>query len=328
MVLRVGVRTLVSLLAVIVTGVALHSQQGGPSDAGSRSAVTKAVWEDWMANRTNWGRWGKDDQLGALNLITPEKRKAAIALATTGTTVSLAHRPALSPRTPEWGPYLDIDPLRGGGFAQEHLQMMYHGLSFTHIDALCHASHNDAFYNGYTASEVMSETGCSKLSIDNLAGGIVTRGIVIDIPYLKGVEALPPGTHVYPEDIEAFEEMAGISIGSGDAIFLHTGRWSRPEATLEGTSGYDLSVAPWLKGRDVAIVGGDGGQDVGQIEGLAVPLHKYIIVALGANIIDAADLQAAVEAARRLKRWEFMLTVLPVAVPHATGFPVNPIAVF
>ena len=325
MTLRSGVRALVVLLALIVIGVALDAQQGGPADSPSRSAVTKTVWEDWMTNQTNWGRWGKDDRLGALNLITPEKRKKAIALATTGTIVSLAHRPPLVPRTPERGPYLAIKPLRAGGFAQEHLEMMYHGLSFTHIDALCHVSHNDTFYNGYPAREVMSETGCSNLAIDTLAGGIVTRGIVIDIPYLKGVEALPPGTHVYPEDIEAFEKMAGIRIGSGDAIFLHTGRWSRPE---ESVSGYDLSVAPWLKRRDVAIVGGDGGQDVGQIEGLAAPLHKYIVVALGANIIDAADLQIAVETARRLKRWEFMLTVLPVAVPQATGFPVNPIGIF
>ena len=322
-----SVRALIPLLVLIVIGAAPRAEQGGLSDTGSRSAVTKTEWEDWMANLTNWGRWGKDDQLGALNWITQEKRKTAIALATTGTVVSLAHRPSLVPR-PEQGPYLAIRPLRVGGFGQEHLELMYHGLSFTHIDALCHVSHNGLFFNGYPAAEVISDTGCSKLAIDNLAGGIVTRGIVIDIPHVRGVEALPPGTHVYPEDIEEFEKMAGIRIGSGDAIFLHTGRWSRPEASMESPSGYDLSVAPWLKTRDIAIVGGDGGQDVGQIEELAVPLHQYIVVALGANIIDAADLQVAVEVARRLNRWEFMLTVLPVAVPQATGFPVNPIATF
>ena len=328
MTLRNGVWVFVFGLQVVVVGVALDAQRSGSADSPSRTAVSKTVWEDWMTSQTNWGRWGKDDQLGALNLITDEKREQAIALATTGTIVSLAHRPSLVARTPEQGPYLALTPIGVAGFAQEHLEMMYHGLSFTHIDALCHASHNDRFYNGYAPSEVMSDTGCSKLAIDNLAGGIVTRGIVIDIPYLKGVDALPLGTHVYPEDIEAFEKMAGIRIGSGDAIFLHTGRWSRPEATMESPSGYDLSVAPWLRRRDVAIVGGDGGQDVGQVEGLAAPLHKYILVALGANIIDAADLQAAADTARRLERWEFMLTVLPVAVPHATGFPVNPIGIF
>jgi kynurenine formamidase len=179
-------------------------------------------------------------------------------------------------------------------------------------------------YNGYSFQETVKEGGCQKLGIDALPNGIVTRGILIDIPRLKGVPSLPPGTHVYPEDIEAWEKQAGIKISPGDAIFLHTGRW-----TTGQTSGYDISVAPWLRARDVALVSGDGTQDVGQIQGLPpLPLHHFVLVALGANILDNADLRALAETAARLGRWEFMLTVAPIATHGGTGSPVNPLAIF
>ena len=154
-------------------------------------------------------------------------------------------------------------------------------------------------------------------------GGIVTRGILIDIPRLKGVAALEGGSHVYPEDIEAWEKQAGVKIGAGDAIFLHTGRWATGR-----TSGYDITVAPWLKARDVALVGSDGTQDVSLVEGYTLPLHKYILIGLGANIIDNADLTSLSETAAKLKRWEFLFVAGPIATPGGTGSPLNPLAIF
>jgi len=318
---------LVVSAVTLAAGWTLHAQQA-PAAGATPPTVTKAMWEGWMKNQTNWGRWGKEDQLGAMNLVTPAKAKQALALAREGTVVSLAHKPVIIPKSkPDGISYLEIklNWLKDSEFTIEDQQVAFHGSSFTHMDALCHGDYNGTTYNGYPVKEVITETGCTKLAIDNLAGGIVTRGIVIDIPQLKGVKVLPPGTHVYPADIEAFEKMAGLKIGPGDAIFMHTGRWS---STAPQHAGYDITVGPWLRERGVSIVSSDAIQDVSTIEGLTLPLHHYMLVGLGINIIDNADLEKAVETARRLKRWEFMLTVLPVAVPGGTGFPVNPIAIF
>jgi kynurenine formamidase len=161
------------------------------------------------------------------------------------------------------------------------------------------------------------------MGISGLAGGIVTRGVLIDIPRLKGLDALETGTHVYPKDIEAWERRTGVTISAGDAIFLRTGR-----QVNNNSSGYDITVAPWLKERDVALVGSDGIQDVGQIRGTALPFHKLVLVALGANIFDNMALEALAETAARLNRWEFLLVAAPIPNPGGTGSPLNPLAIF
>ena len=161
------------------------------------------------------------------------------------------------------------------------------------------------------------------MGINGLAGGIVTRGVLLDIPRLKGLDALESGTHVYPEDIEAWERRTGVTVSAGDAIFLRTGRWKN-----DNRSGYDITVAPWLKQRDVALIGSDGTQDVGQIPGTVLPFHKLVLVALGANIFDNMDLEALAETAVRLNRWEFLLVAAPIPNPGGTGSPLNPLAIF
>ena len=97
----------------------------------------------------------------------------------------------------------------------------------SHIDGLCHILYKGQTYNGYATADVNTPAGCAKLSIDNLKQGIITRGVLIDIPRLRGVPYLEPGTAVYAEDIEAWEKKAGVRIGPGDAILLRTGRWAR-----------------------------------------------------------------------------------------------------
>src|SRR5262245_33136150 len=285
-------KLLVVSAAVVVIGASGWAAQGRQGqDAGTkRPAVTKQQVDRWMKENNNWGRWGKDDQLGAMNLVTDAKRKQAIALAKTGTAVSLARRPVLIPKSKAEGAgaHLEIELNHlDVGYTVENQMIGFHGSTFTHIDALCHGDEAGVLYNGYQLKDVVQKGACAKLGINGLAGGVVTRGILIDIPRLKGVAALEGGSHVYPEDIEAWEKQAGVKIGAGDAIFLHTGRWATGK-----TSGYDITVAPWLKTRDVSIVGSDGTQDVSLVDGYTLPLHKYILIALGANIIDNADLTA------------------------------------
>jgi kynurenine formamidase len=316
---------------VVLMGVAWAPQtqeapQPATSSEGRHPAITKQQVDKWMTELSNWGRWGKDDQLGTMNLITEAKRKQAVALAKSGTVVSLAHKPPLVPKAQAQsaGAFLQIHlNLLPAAFTTEEQQLAFHGSSFTHIDALCHGDYEGKIYNGYALKESVTEAGCKKLGIDALHGGVVTRGVLIDIPRLRGVSHLEPGTHVYQEDIEAWERRAGVTISSGDAIFLHTGRWQTGK-----TSGYDVSLVPWLKKRDVALLSSDGIQDVSEVEGTILPLHHYTLVALGANILDNAELTELSETAARLKRWQFLFVTAPVATPGGTGSPVNPLAIF
>jgi kynurenine formamidase len=177
--------------------------------------------------------------------------------------------------------------------------------------------------------------GCGKLGIEALKAGVITRGILIDIPRLRGVPYLDPGTAVYTRDIEAWEKKSGVRVTSGDAVLLYTGRWARRAAMgpwrLPGpVAGFHVSIGRWLKERDVAIVGSDAATDVtpARFDGLFEPLHHLIFAGLGAPILDALDLEAVAQTAAKLGRWEFMLSVAPIPVTGGTGGPVNVLATF
>ena len=314
------VRGLAALTAVWLAG-------GWTLPGQERATITKAQVDRWMQELSNWGRWGADDQLGAVNLITQAKRRQALALATTGEVVSLSLpirvvSPPDNPSSTAAFTSLRVTNIQSG-FLMERQQVAFHGSTVSHLDALCHAHHEGKVYNGIALDEVFDETGCTQMGISGLAGGIVTRGVLLDIPRLKGVDALETGTHVYPEDIEAWERQTGVTVSAGDAIFLRTGR-----RVNNNRSGYDITVAPWLKQRDVALVGSDGTQDVGQIPGAVLPFHKLVLVALGANIFDNMALEALAETAARLNRWEFLLVAAPIPNPGGTGSPLNPLAIF
>ena len=281
---------------------------------------------------SNWGRWGADDEQGTLNLITPAKTRRAAELVRSGITVSLAHNP-MPGEAPD-NPDAAFDHVMGRNLRSDTYRFTYHGYGVSHIDALCHFAHNGRLYNNVPTSASTSE-GCGKNGIHNLKSGIVTRGILLDLPRLKGVPYLEPMTPIYIEDIEAWERQAGVTVSAGDAIFVYTGRWARREALgpwqVSGNSaGLHASVIPWIKERDVAFVGSDAATDVmpSMVEGITQPLHTFLIAALGSNIFDNMDLEALAETAARLNRWEFMLMAGPIPVTGGTGSPLNPIAVF
>jgi len=316
---------------------AAGQQPGGGRGAAQGAAVndsrtSKEELERWMTELSNSGRWGKDDQLGAANLITPAKRKQALALAKSGETVSLSHDTTMEKAVDVADPLAhQINILGERGIAVEKQEVSFHGSIFTHLDAFCHVSHDGKLYNGFLFKDVVSrDGGCSKLGITVFKKGIVTRGILLDIPRLKGVPYLEPGTHVYREDVEAWEKKAGMKVAPGDAIFLRTGRWARRDKVgpFANFAGYDGSFAPFLKERGVALIGSDAVQDVGNVPGFPLPIHQIALVALGINIFDNADLEAVAEAAARHNRWEFLLFAAPIPVPNGTGSLINPIAVF
>jgi len=202
-----------------------QAQTGAPAQLRNRQDFAR-----WMAELSNWGRWGKDDQLGALNLVTPEKRKQALALIREGVPVSLARDVEKEKAADNGSPFQHLMDRTGannpGYSCADTFKVSYHGMAHTHIDSLCHMFYEGRMYNGFAQTNVTSD-GAQKLGILNLKQGIMSRGVLIDIPVLKGVEFLEPGTPIYPEDLDAWEKKTGIKVSSGDVILIRTGRWAR-----------------------------------------------------------------------------------------------------
>ncbi|MBM3776082.1 MAG: cyclase family protein [Acidobacteria bacterium] len=315
-----------------VCAAALFSQQ-------SRQKVTAETVERWMQELSNWGRWGKQDQLGAVNLITPAKRKQAAALVREGVSVSLARSTEKEKAVDNDSPFGHAMIHTGknllvGQYTLDTISVSYHGWAHTHMDALCHMFYKGRMYNGFPQTEV-TEKGAAKLAVDTLKSGILTRGVLMDIPRLKGVGYLEPGTPIYPEDLEAWEKQAGIKVSSGDVVFIRTGRWARreekgPWQVATKSAGLHASCAPWLKARDVAMLGSDAASDVmpSGVDGISQPVHQLVLIALGMPIFDNCDLEAVSREAARRKRWEFHLSAAPIPVTGGTGSPLNPIATF
>ena len=173
--------TVPAVLAIVLLQAAVSAQGTAP-----RPLVTQAEFNQWQRELSNWGRWGKDDQAGALNLITAAKRREAAALVKDGITVSLAVdvNEARSADNPT--PYERVVTTAGPPYAMDRLAVTYHGGAHTHMDALSHRLFDGRIYNGFEATEVTLEDGAKKDSIYTAHAGIVTRGVLMDIPALKG----------------------------------------------------------------------------------------------------------------------------------------------
>jgi hypothetical protein len=322
---------------VVLIGCAQPS--GGPSaqKTYSREATTADV-ERWVSELSNWGRWGKEDQIGTMNLITPATRLAAARLVREGVSVSLA-RDVEKIRAIDNPNNFEHKMLAHGhedtAWFADSYSVAYHGYVHSHMDALCHLHFKDKMYNDFSKKEV-DRTGARRLGIENLKTGIFARAILVDIPVLKGVKYLEPGQAIYPDDLLAWEKKAGVRIGKGDVVIVRTGRWARrdekgPWSIDEvGAAGLHVSCMPLLKDRDIAILGSDAASDVmpSGIEGFSHPVHMLTLHAMGVHILDNLDLETISQEARKRGRWDFLLTTAPLAVPGGTGSPLNPIATF
>jgi kynurenine formamidase len=304
--------------------------------------ATQADFERAMKEVSNWGRWGKDDQLGSSNLITPAKRRQAAALVKDGTSVSLAHDVA-EETAPDATAVLNrklLNVSATGSADQYQYTGTYHGIIHSHLDAVdCHVMEGGKGYNGVTMEEVKAADGCPKGSIYAQRNGVVTRGVLFDATLLPGKATpqgwLEPGTPIHREDLEALEKIEKVKVSPGDVILLHTGRWKRRAALgawppANGYAGYHADVAYFMKERGVAFIGGDAYNDVGPsgVTGVRLPLHSLALVALGTSIFDNLDLGEVADTAKRLNRWEFLFTAAPLRIVKGTGSPINPTATF
>ena len=303
------------------------------ADQASSRQVTKADVDRWMKELSNWGRWGRGDQMGTVNLITPAKRKAAAALVKEGVPVSLAHDADTQKSTDNSSPYVHRMTATGakpaGQFVMDEYSVSYHGLAHTHMDALSHMAWEGKMYNGALQKDV-TDQGAKELGVTAFKDGIFTRGILMDIPRLKGLPYLEPGAAIYPEDLEAWEKKAGVKVGAGDVVFIRTGRWAR--RAEKGAwdpariAGLYASCAKWLKDRDVAMVGSDAATDVmpSGVSGVTQPMHQLLLIAMGTPIFDNCDFEALAAASRNATGGHFWLRPLRYPCPAGPGRPSIP----
>ena len=262
---------------------------------------------------SNWGRWGDNDQLGALNLITPEITAAAAATVRVGRTVSCA-RP-LDTRAAADNPnpvaHHMIGTVTEGGGA-DYFAVAPHGFATSHLDALCHIFADGKLYNGYPA-ETVTAHGATRLGIHHLHAGIVTRGVLLDVPALRGVEALEPGEPVFPEDLEAAEERGAPRPGRRRPARTHgaLALARRPRSVGHRRPGRRPRrvLPPVAAQHDVATLGSDGVSDVlpSRVDGVAMPIHMIVIPAMGVHLMDNLDLEALAGACAEERRWAFLL---------------------
>lgn len=302
----------------------------------------------WMTSLSNWGRWGNDDQLGALNLITSEKRAKAAELVSDGDIVSCA-RPITTEMSPDVtyqvqrymvdsGEGRDTDSperKRQRRGAAEFIGLVFHGQTITHIDSLSHYSWEGRMYNDVPSSMITSREGAQSHSIENTGSGIVSRGVLLDIAKVRGVDWLPADEPVMPEDLEAAEQAEGVRVEEGDILLVRTGNYRRrieqgaTPNTVPSTACH-VACTPWFRERGIAMLGTDTSNDVrpSPYPDIVSPVHIMCLVTMGVWLIDNANLEDVAVACDDKGRYEFLLSMGPLKLRNVTGSPVNPIAIF
>lgn len=305
-----------------------------------RTPTTRAEYEDYRSRLTNWSRWGADDQFGTLNHITEETRRATVGLVRDGRTVSCANPIATRAVIPDErrnrvaaDHRMTINP----GGSLDYIGVYYHGFVNTHIDALCHifTGPGGRLYNDGDPS-LITEEGALTHSIDRWRGGIVTRGVLYDIPRMRGHDHVRHGEPVEGWDLEDWAKQVGVEPRPGDAVLIRSGAepfWqANPEFAMEmplNTPGVAVSVLEYLYDTDAGLMGWDL-QEAGQQPdyGERIPVHAIAIPYMGLPLLDNANFEALAETCAETGRYEFMLTIAPLVVLGGTGSPANPLAMF
>ena len=296
---------------------------------------------------SNWGRWGADDELGALNFLTPNGAPPPARSCAAAVTVSLAHDFPVnpSPETPSpahhhmlaSGDARDSNGIPGYEASRDYIGTEVHGMGITHLDALCHMFVRGEMYNGRPAGDVKS-TGALSNTVMATAEGLAGRGVFLDIPPRRGVEHLDGNTAITVADLDAAEATPGLAVGSGDLLIVGGGATPRRAAQggrldpfRDGMAGLHPQCLPWLHEREVALLMGDGISDMTPglgVAELAVPgapdRHHRHGPAPGRQRGPGAPRPVCAEEGR----WEFLCVVAPLRIPGGTGCPVNPIVIF
>ena len=284
--------------------------------------------------------WGPQDRRGALNYLTPAEVLAAMSEVRLGRTVSL--EAPVEDQVTEDNPDPAHHPMTGTAdgakptglsFAMDRVEMNVHGNADSHMDALCHVMYDGTLYNGVPAGTVTSK-GASELTIEVAKDGVVGRGVLLDIPRLRGVPWLEPGEVVTTGDLEAAEQAQQVRVGRGDLLFVRVGHRRRrqelgPWDAAAARAGLHPAAMEFVADRQVAILGSDSNNDAaGSVaEQMDFPVHVLAINALGVQLLDYLDFSGLVPACEQAGRWSFLCVIAPLRLHAGTGSPVNPIAI-
>jgi kynurenine formamidase len=308
---------------------------GLPGQSQSSHRMVSADLDKLVKELSNWGRWGKKDEKGTINLITPAKRKSAASLVLEGISVSLSRDYGTDAAVDNPHPFLHkMSPPVANQFNMDEYTIFFHGNAYAHFDALSHVFYQGRMYNGFPEADAKA-SGMAHLAVTAFSEGILTRGVLIDIPRLRNVPYLEPDAVIYPEDIDAWEKKTGVRVESGDAVVVHTGRWARraakgPWDIGSHSAGLHASTARWFHQRDIALLVGDTSNDAipSGIPGVDFPMHTLLLVAMGTPMMDQCDLEELAQVAAAKNRWTFLFTAAPIRASGGTGAPLNPVATF
>lgn len=304
------------------------------SDRGLTSDGTLAAY---LREHRNWGRWGEQDQRGAINLLTPEKLLEATACVRRGRSVSLSRTfpSAAGPQNPRPAQH---HPGRwtlpaGAGIAHDYLGISYHGMNATHVDALCHVWDADGMWGGRSPDDVFGDNGATFGDVDQWKDGIVTRGVLFDVPRHRGTPHVTDGQPVTADELNAIAETQNIDVRPGDALVIHSGRqhW---EAALdpqrpfpeEGRPGLHASCLRFIREHDISLLVWDLMEE--RPTGYSLPFTVHAaLMSFGVGLVDNARLNELADLCAATEQSDFLLLVAPLRVVGGTGSPVNPIAV-
>ena len=230
------------------------SRQVAPDPTASAPGANAAV-ENALMYRRNWGRWGADDQMGAVNLITPAKRAAAADLVKTGRSVSLSRN--FEPTQQ----FIRVTQRPEFGTATDYYGSLYHGPGVTHVDALCHMWDQNGMWNGRDPAKEIDTNGARFADITAFASGLITRGVLLDVPRYRRASYVTAERPVEGTELAAIAQAQGVAIEPGDALLVYSGR----EAFVLATNSYGptgarpglhISCAKFIRDWDVSGTGG------------------------------------------------------------------------
>ncbi|WP_405570568.1 cyclase family protein [Streptomyces sp. NBC_01167] len=292
----------------------------------------------------NWGRWGENDEIGTLNLITDEVVRSAAATVRTGRRVPLAlplHQDGIQTglipgRVNPLHAMVQINQeLFGPGTVATSDDVVTMGLqAATHWDALTHASHSGRIYNGRPADTVTAHTRARFSGIDKVPY-VVSRGVLLDVARAKGLDRLPGDHAVTPEDLEEAADFGGVTVGAGDIVLVRTGQM---QLALGGdkhgygypSPGLSVRTPEWFHAHDVAAVANDTLTFEifpPEIEDLWLAVHALDLVEMGMLQGQNWNLESLSTACAQEMRYVFLLSAMPEPFVGGTGTPVAPVAV-
>jgi len=301
-------------------------------------ATAPAAGQSWTPRSTDErcpSRWGADDERGAANHMGPETVLKAARLIREGRVIELGWvlrgSMPLGPRhfdlyMKPTGP--NVGSNRRG--SNEELVIAEMGQVGTQFDGFTHQTIGDSLYNCVDQGEIMTRDGFTRLGVENV-GTLMTRGVLIDVAALKGVEMLPDTYEITVDDLQQALDRQGVALESGDAVLIHTGwgvLWDTDaERFMAGNPGIGVAAAQWLVEQDPMLLGADN-QPVEVSPNpdpqVSLPVHQIMLVVNGIHLVERMKLDELAAAGVH----EFAFVVQPLKIQGGTGSTVAPVAIY